>query len=93
MLRLMNVEQLMSRDVVAVSQETSLKDAAALLSSHGISGVPVCDAAGQVLGVVSEADILLKEEGRDPEGACSPGSSNGMTNRSRRLQPARRVRR
>jgi CBS domain-containing protein len=68
MLRLMIVEQLMSRDVVTVSQETSLKDAAALLSRHGISGVPVCDAAGQVLGVVSEADILLKEEGRDPEG-------------------------
>jgi CBS domain-containing protein len=63
MLRLMNVEQLMSRDVVTVSQETSLKDVAALLSSHGISGVPVCDAAGQVLGVVSEADILLKVEG------------------------------
>jgi CBS domain-containing protein len=62
----MHVESLMSRDVVTVAAETPLKEVAALLSRHRISGVPVCDADQRVLGVVSEADILRKEEGRQP---------------------------
>ncbi|MGH3083897.1 MAG: CBS domain-containing protein [Gaiellaceae bacterium] len=62
----MRVESLMSRDVVTVASETTLKEVAALLSRHRISGVPVCDADRQVLGVVSEADILRQEEGRPP---------------------------
>ncbi len=59
----MRVEQLMSREVVTVAPKTSLKEVAALLAKHRISGVPVCDADGQVVGVVSEADILWKELG------------------------------
>jgi CBS domain-containing protein len=62
----MRVESLMSRAVVTVAPETPLKEVAALLSRHRISGVPVCDADKQVLGVVSEADILRKVEGRPP---------------------------
>ena len=62
----MHVESLMSRDVVTVAPETSLKEVAALLSRHRITGLPVCDADQRVLGVVSEADILRKEEGRAP---------------------------
>jgi CBS domain-containing protein len=58
------VKDLMSRDVVTVTPETPLKAAAALLVEHRISGLPVCD-AGSVVGVVSEADILVKEQGRD----------------------------
>lgn len=65
----MRVENVMSREVVTVAPETSLKEVAAVLSRHGISGVPVCDQAGHVLGVVSEADILRKEEGRAPPSA------------------------
>jgi CBS domain-containing protein len=59
------VKDLMSRHVVTVAPGTSLKAAAALLVKHRISGLPVCDAAGAVVGVVSEADILVKEQGRD----------------------------
>jgi CBS domain-containing protein len=62
----MRVEDLMSREVVSVAPETPLKELAALLSRHRISGVPVVDTGGGVLGVVSEADILRKEEGRAP---------------------------
>lgn len=58
----MNVRDLMSTDMIAVSPETPLKDVAALLTEHSISGVPVCDADGRVLGVVSEGDILYKEQ-------------------------------
>ena len=35
-----------------------------MLLEHEISGMPVCDDSGTVLGVVSEGDILFKERGR-----------------------------
>lgn len=59
----MNVKDLMTGNVVTVSPEMPLKEVAALLAEHSISGVPVCDAEGRVLGVVSEGDILYKEQG------------------------------
>jgi CBS domain-containing protein len=59
----MKIKDLMRTDVVTVTPSTSLKDAAALLVEHGISGLPVCDDDGTVVGVVSEADILVKEGG------------------------------
>lgn len=64
----MNIEDLMARDVVTVPAEMPLKEVAALLVRHRISGVPVCDADGTVLGVVSEKDILYKELGREERG-------------------------
>lgn len=49
----MKVSQLMQKDVVTVGPDASLKDVAAALVAHRISGVPVCDQEGRVLGVVS----------------------------------------
>ncbi len=59
----MNVGDVMTRNVAAVSPETPLKDVAALMVERGISGVPVVDAAGAVVGVVSEADFVIKQRG------------------------------
>jgi CBS domain-containing protein len=59
----MRVDRVMTEDVQTVSPETSLRDVAQLLTQRGISGVPVCDTEGRVVGVVSEADVLAKEEG------------------------------
>jgi CBS domain-containing protein len=59
----MNVQDVMTRDVVSVAPETTLKEVAAILGERGVSGLPVCDRRGHVLGVVSEADILFKERG------------------------------
>jgi CBS domain-containing protein len=59
----MKVMELMSEDVVAVRPETSLKEVATILAERRISGVPVTDDRGDVIGVVSEADILVKERG------------------------------
>ena len=53
----------MTRPVITVGRETPLKDVARLLIESGISGVPVVDASGSVLGVVSEADFLAKQQG------------------------------
>lgn len=63
----MRLESIMTRDVVTVTPDTPLKDVAAILVERSISGVPVCEADGTLVGVVSEADILRKEEGFAPE--------------------------
>ena len=59
----MKVAQVMTRQVAAVRPETPLRDVAALMVSKGISGVPVVGDDGSVLGVVSEADFVIKERG------------------------------
>jgi CBS domain-containing protein len=62
----MQIGELMTRDPIAVGPETPLKDVAAILLEHRISGVPVIGERLEVLGVVSEADIVAKEVGPDP---------------------------
>ena len=57
----MRVEEVMTRDVVTVTPETPLKDVARKLVELRISGMPVVDAGGSVVGVISEADVLAKE--------------------------------
>jgi CBS domain-containing protein len=57
----MRVRQLMTTDVVTVGPDASLKEVASLLARHRISGLPVVDSDGRVLGVVSETDIVQKE--------------------------------
>jgi CBS domain-containing protein len=57
------VKDVMTTKVVTVSPETSLRDVAATFLAHGISGAPVCDADGRVLGVISKTDIVKKERG------------------------------
>jgi CBS domain-containing protein len=59
----MKVGDVMTRSVAVVRPETPLKDVAALMVDRGISGVPVVDADQAVLGVVSEADFVIKERG------------------------------
>ncbi len=61
----MRVQDLMTVNVVSVRPDALLKDAAALLAEHRVSGLPVVDDDGRVLGVLSEADVLFKETGRE----------------------------
>ena len=51
----------MTTDVITVTPETTVRDIATLLHSKRISGVPVVDAAGQILGIVTEGDLVLRE--------------------------------
>lgn len=59
----MKIEQVMTTDVTTVAPDASLKDVAEVLASKRISGVPVVDADGRVVGVVSEGDIVGIEVG------------------------------
>jgi CBS domain-containing protein len=60
---MLKVRDVMARSVVKVPPAMPLRDVAGLLVDNRISGVPVVDADGAVLGVVSEADLLIKEQG------------------------------
>jgi CBS domain-containing protein len=58
---MLKVRDLMTPDVVTVRPTTPIKDVAMLLVEHRISGMPVVDDDGRVVGVVSEGDLLFKE--------------------------------
>jgi CBS domain-containing protein len=61
------VRDVMTTEVVAVEAWTPFKEIVARLAQHRISAVPVVDADRRVLGIVTEADLLLKQEHPDPK--------------------------
>lgn len=54
----MLVREVMSSPVVTVRSDASLKAAISLLERHDVSAMPVVDTDGQIVGVVSEADVI-----------------------------------
>jgi CBS domain-containing protein len=56
------VRDVMTWEVVAVGEQATFKEIAATMAEHRVSALPVLDAEGRVAGIVSEADLLLKEE-------------------------------
>ncbi|MFI8091318.1 CBS domain-containing protein [Streptomyces sp. NPDC086080] len=63
------VGDLMTSAVVSVRRETGFKDITLHLAEHDISAVPVVDHQGRPVGVVSETDLLRKQESQaDPGG-------------------------
>jgi CBS domain-containing protein len=51
----------MQTEVISVGPETTVGELADMLAKNKISGVPVVDERGGVLGMVSEADIILQD--------------------------------
>jgi CBS domain-containing protein len=68
----MRIRELMTTDVLTIGPEAPIRDVARILVEHRISGLPVCDIEGHVLGVVSEGDILYKEH--DPRDGHAGGA-------------------
>ena len=60
----MNAKEIMTRDIITVSPSMKIKDLAMTLIKNQISGAPVANKDGKILGVVSEADIISKK-GKD----------------------------
>jgi CBS-domain-containing membrane protein len=50
----------MTPDPVTLSPDTTVHEAAQLLSEHRISGAPVCDADRNIIGIVSEFDLIAR---------------------------------
>jgi CBS domain-containing protein len=61
----MLIQEVMTREVVAVHPKTPLKEVARLLVEHRIGGLPVVDDDDVVVGVISESDFTIKERGAD----------------------------
>jgi len=57
----MVAKDIMTRKVITASPELSVKELAQLLIKNQISGVPVADEQGKIIGLVSEADIIAKK--------------------------------
>jgi len=58
----MRAMDVMTTDVITVDPETTVQALATLLAERGISGAPVVDASGRLVGIVSEGDLLHRAE-------------------------------
>ncbi|WP_233853633.1 CBS domain-containing protein [Paraburkholderia sp. HD33-4] len=58
----MQASDIMTTQVVSIAPDSSVYDAAKLLVENRISGMPVVDDAGNVIGIVSEGDLLRRVE-------------------------------
>lgn len=58
----MQASDVMTNQVLTVKPDATVRDVAALLSEHGISGVPVVDDNDRIIGIVSEGDLLHRSE-------------------------------
>ncbi|MFF7678942.1 CBS domain-containing protein [Actinacidiphila glaucinigra] len=89
------VSDVMTRKVVAVTLETSFKDIVRTLEQWKVSALPVVADGTRVVGVVSEADLLRKEEHREddapPVGAV-PDKAAAVTAEQLMTAPAVTVR-
>ena len=56
------VRDVMTTEVVTIQPWTPFREIVTRLAEHRISAAPVLDPEGNVLGVVTEADLLLKQE-------------------------------
>lgn len=57
----MKVQDIMQTNVISISPNTEIKEIAKVLWENHISGVPVIDLFGNLIGIVSEGDLLHKE--------------------------------
>jgi CBS domain-containing protein len=60
------IAEVMTRDPVTAHPETPLKEVIQILAERRISGLPVVDQAGKLVGVISETDLMWQESGVTP---------------------------
>ncbi len=72
----MQVVDLMTTDVITVSSETGIRDAARLMFRNRVSGLPVTTPDGTLAGIITEADFLRLEVERQ-EGSTELGETVG----------------
>jgi CBS-domain-containing membrane protein len=53
---------IMTRDVVTVKRETTVRELAELFTRRRISSVPVVDTAGEIIGIVTETDLVEQDK-------------------------------
>ncbi|HAW60619.1 MAG TPA: hypothetical protein DCW86_04035 [Actinobacteria bacterium] len=58
----MEAKGIMTRDVIVAKRDTPVSDIIHLLLKHRISGVPIVNEENEVIGVVTEADLIQKKK-------------------------------
>ncbi|MFT5173605.1 MAG: CBS domain-containing protein, partial [Gammaproteobacteria bacterium] len=58
----MKAKDIMTKNVISVAPQTTVKEIAKLLLKHHLSGVPVIDASARLVGMVSEGDLISSSE-------------------------------
>lgn len=61
----MKVRDIMTTDPIAVHPDSTLKETARIMVRHQVSGLPVVDHEGKLVGIVTEGDFLRQEANRD----------------------------
>ena len=84
------VKDVMTPNVITVGKDTPFEVIASALREHRVSAFPVLDEASQVIGVVSESDLLAKLALGIEDDATVPGMITGILRRQQ-LQKARAV--
>jgi acetoin utilization protein AcuB len=54
----LQVKEIMSRNPVSVSQDDTVEHAAQIMLEHTISGLPVMDGSGKVVGIITQSDVF-----------------------------------
>lgn len=54
-------KDIMQTEVITLRAEDGVKEAAKILSENNISGAPVVDAQGQVIGIVTDTDLIMQD--------------------------------
>ena len=58
----MNAAEIMTRRIVTIREDATVREAIHLMLDHAISGLPVVDAAGRMVGILTEGDLLRRSE-------------------------------
>ena len=58
----MKAKDVMTHCVVSIGPDASIRDAIARMISHQVSGMPVVDAAGKLVGIITEGDLVRRVE-------------------------------
>ncbi|MFZ3171177.1 MAG: CBS domain-containing protein [Carboxydocellales bacterium] len=58
----MQAKDIMTTEVVTVTPEDTVEEVVKIISERGISGIPVVDASGKLVGIVSEGDIITRSK-------------------------------
>ncbi|WP_295632916.1 CBS domain-containing protein [uncultured Mitsuokella sp.] len=71
----MLVKDIMTKNVITVKKDASIREIAQTIVDHDISGLPVVDEEGKVCGIVSEGDLVRKEFAPElPDELCILGA-------------------
>lgn len=70
------VRAVMTASVATVILDTPFKGLAAIMAEQGVNALPVLDEQGQLAGIVSQTDLIRKEEYQDDPAARQPPHSH-----------------